>query len=58
MNGKLNISLQIENEETGEIIRSSRVNIYMDTLDGCSMDYIKNCLISACNDTADIVKSI
>lgn len=58
MKGRFNIALQLENESTGEIIRNFRADIYLDILDGCSIDYIKQCIISACNSAIDIVNDV
>jgi hypothetical protein len=58
MRGKLNIALQFEDENNGEIIRSSKVDIYLDSLDECSIDYIKECMLSACNSVINIINDI
>lgn len=58
MRAKLNLMLHFENETTGEIVRSSRIDIYIDTIDGCSMDYLKACIVSACDNTINIVEDI
>lgn len=58
MRGKFNIALNLENENTGEIIRNISVDIYLNSLDGCSFDYLKECITSVCNGAVNIVKDI
>lgn len=58
MKCKFNVALQFENENTGEIIRNFKVDIYIDTLDECSMDYLKECVSSACRDVMHIINDI
>ncbi|OAA83570.1 hypothetical protein D9O40_14305 [Clostridium autoethanogenum] len=58
MHGKFSISLHLENENLGEIIRDFKTDIYIDALDGCSIDYIKECIISACNSAVNITNDI
>lgn len=58
MHGKFNIAFKLENENTGEIIRDFKADIDLDTLDGCSIDYIKECIIAACNSVINVINDI
>ncbi|NOW84596.1 hypothetical protein B0H39_002492 [Clostridium beijerinckii] len=49
MRYKFNLSLIIDNQETGEVIRNFGADIYLNSLDGCSLDYLKKCIVEACN---------
>lgn len=55
MRCKFNVALQLEDENTGEMIRNFKADIYLNASDCCSMDYLKECIISACENAVNIV---
>lgn len=57
MRYKFNLALLVDNENTGEVIRNLRADIYLDA-DECSIDYIKSCIASACNETMQLLNDI
>jgi hypothetical protein len=58
LKAKFNIAYHLENDETGEIVRNVRADIYIETSDDCSMDYLKDSLISTCNGVIDIIQDV
>jgi len=54
---KFNLSLLVDDENTGEVIRNLRADIYLDA-DECSIDYIKSSIVSACNETIHVLNDI
>lgn len=54
---KFNLSLLVDDENTGEVIRNLRADIYLNA-DECSIDYIKSCIASACNETIHVLNDI
>ncbi|KYH30495.1 hypothetical protein CLTEP_26190 [Clostridium tepidiprofundi DSM 19306] len=52
------MSLMLKEETTGELIRDVNIDVTLDTSDGCSMDYIKECVIAACNSTINVINDV
>ena len=58
MRVKFNISIQVENENTGEIIKNVKEDVYLDSLTANTLDMVKGGLVSTCNGMIDIINEI
>jgi hypothetical protein len=55
---RFNMYFQADDEKTGDIVRNSKIDIYLDVLDNCSLDYLKNTISTACGGMCDIISDM
>lgn len=58
MRYKLNVALLVEAENTGNVIRNVGADVYMNSSDGVSLDYLKQSLVELCNGLIDNINDI